>query len=98
MATDRLGREAGRTLPLGQTATRSYDAAGNLVSLRDFNGQTTTYTYDALDRLTGRVLPDGEVHAFGYTAAAKLASMTDAHGTTSFAYDQRDRPTQVRQP
>jgi YD repeat-containing protein len=46
------------TLPDGSlTESRSYDAAGNLLSLKHFNGYTTTYTYDGLNRLLTRV-PD----------------------------------------
>ena len=33
-------------MPAGQSQTRTYDAAGNLQTLIDYNGKTTTYAYD----------------------------------------------------
>jgi len=81
-------------MPAGQKQTRTYDAEGNLISLTDYNGKTTTYTYDALNRLIAKT-PDASLgdHAVGftYTATGKRASMTDASGTTTYTYDNLDR-------
>ena len=81
-------------MPAGQTQTRNYDAAGNLTSLTDYNGHTTTYAYDALNRLITKT-PDaatGDVPVtFTYTSTGKRASMTDASGTTQYTYDNLDR-------
>ncbi len=67
---------------------------GNLLSLLNFNGKTTSYGYDQLSRLLART-PDptlGEpVESFNYTATGKRATMTDASGTTTYGYDALDR-------
>jgi RHS repeat-associated protein len=94
---DRARRQTSKTLPLAQTETRSYDLAGNLITVRDFNGQMTTLEYDSMNRLLRRTLP-GEIQEYTYTAAGEMATISDAHGITSFAYDLRDRPVVVRQP
>jgi RHS repeat-associated protein len=74
--------------------TRTYDAAGNLQTLTDYNGNTTTYTYDNLNRLLSRT-PDSRLpdvpESFTYTATGKRATMTDASGTTIYTYDAQDR-------
>jgi YD repeat-containing protein len=85
----------GKTLPDGSlNESRSYDAAGNLVSLKHFNGKTTTYTYDSLNRLLTRV-PDATLSeptvTFTYTATGKRATMADGSGTTTYFYDSLDR-------
>ena len=40
------------------TISYSYDASGNLASVADPNGMTTTYTYDDLKRLTDELVTD----------------------------------------
>jgi RHS repeat-associated protein len=81
-------------MPAGQSQTRNYDAAGNLTTLIDYNGHTTTYEYDALNRLITKI-PDaatGDVKVtFTYTATGKRWTMADASGTTTYAYDNLDR-------
>jgi YD repeat-containing protein len=54
---DVLNQLKQETMPAGQAQTRLYDNAGNLTSLTDYNGKTTTYTYDKLNRLLSRT-PD----------------------------------------
>jgi YD repeat-containing protein len=86
-----------KTLPDGaSTETRSYDPAGNLLSLKHFSGYTTTYGYGNLNRLTTRT-PDPSLGeptvSFTYTPTGKRASMTDASGLTTYTYDSLDRLT-----
>src|SRR5260370_971709 len=82
------------TMPAGQTQTRNSAPAGNLASLVDYNGHTTTYTYDKLNRLLAKI-PDPTLNeptvTFTYTATGKRESMTDASGTTNYTYDNLDR-------
>lgn len=65
-----------------------------MASKTDFNGKTTSYTYDAANRLTAKV-PDASFNdtgvAFTYSATGKRLTMTDASGQTAYAYDGRDR-------
>src|SRR5438874_2320975 len=65
-----------------------------MLTLRDYNGKTTTYGYDEVNRLLSRT-PDaslGEaVESFTYTRTGKRASMTDASGMTTYTYDAMDR-------
>jgi RHS repeat-associated protein len=81
-----------KTLPDGSlTETRSYDAAGNLVSLTHFNGVTTTYTYDALNRLLTRSTPGEATVSFSYTATGKRNTMSVGSWNTTYSYDSLDR-------
>jgi YD repeat-containing protein len=71
------------------------DAVGNLSTKKDFNGKTTTYTYDTLNRLL-RKIPDASLNqttiVFTYNPTGTRASMLDASGTTTYSsYDNRDR-------
>src|SRR6185437_14720682 len=91
---DVLLEPVSKTLPDGSlTETRTYDAAGNLLSLKHFNGVTTTYTYDELNRLLSRSTPGEAGASYTYTATGKRATMTDASGTTTYTYDDLDRLT-----
>ncbi|MBI3621120.1 MAG: RHS repeat-associated core domain-containing protein [Nitrospirae bacterium] len=61
-------------------------------------GQTTTFTYDALNRVTLKQLADGTSVTYLYDTApngiGRLASVTDSSGGTSFQYDIMGRVTQ----
>jgi YD repeat-containing protein len=57
---DQLGRRVKRILPAGQFETYSYDSGGNLQSKTDFNGKTTTLTYDTMRRLLSKT-PDASL-------------------------------------
>jgi RHS repeat-associated protein len=52
----------GNRLATPLTATYTYDAASNLISLKQPNGVTTTNTYDILDRLTSIKVTDLSGH------------------------------------
>jgi len=97
-AFDRSGRMRSTVLPLGDTEVHEYDPAGNRISTVDFNGELTLFGYDARNRLNQRTLPGSETHGFSYSPTGKLLSMTDGRGTTTYEYDQRDRPLLMRDP
>jgi RHS repeat-associated protein len=80
------------------TETRSYNAAGNLVSLTHFNGVTTAYTYDALNRLLTRTTPGEAPVSFTYTPTGKYLTSTAGDGTVNYAYDALDRLTTKTTP
>ena len=97
-ALDDLGRATSRTLPLGQTETMAYDAAGNLIQRTAFDGATTLFSYDALDREILRDYPSDPDITTAYTATGQLASRTDGRGTTTYSYDVRDRLLRIDYP
>ena len=82
-----------------------YDLNGNLVRSVDAAGNTTTYTYDALNRIltTSRMLKDASgkpvseaVTSRTYTWDGLPASETDAMGnTTTYSYDARGNQIKV---
>jgi RHS repeat-associated protein len=63
----------------------AYDGAGNRVS-STINGQTTLYTYNALDQ----VVTAGSAR-YTYDARGNLTQVTDRGNTTSYSYDAADR-------
>jgi RHS repeat-associated protein len=81
------------------TLTYTYDAAGNLASVRSSNagGLSVNYAYDALDRVESVVDNRlGGATTYGYDAVGNPLSSTAANGVqTAYAYDALYRPTQV---
>jgi RHS repeat-associated protein len=66
----------------------TYDAAGNLLSVRDANGKFTNMTYDQLNRLTKTTYPDTLFDSATYDSAGRVMTKTDRKGTvTSSTYD-----------
>jgi RHS repeat-associated protein len=96
---DSLGQLLTEADPLEHTWTYSYDVAGNRVELIDANEATTSYSYDELNRLVLIDYPstDHDV-VFTYDAAGHRLSMTDGLGTTSWTYDDLDRPLTTTDP
>jgi RHS repeat-associated protein len=81
-------------------ATSTYDPDGNHATLVDPLGRVTSYAYDALNRVTGIDYsnvgtPDVTL---AYDANANRTSMTDGTGSTSYTYDEANRPTLVGSP
>jgi len=70
----------------------NYDPGGNIASVTDPAGRTTTYTYDILNRLT-TVTPPGDVITwYAYDSQNNLVSVTDAENhVTSYSYDDLGR-------
>jgi RHS repeat-associated protein len=65
----------------------AYDSASNRVS-STINGQTTLYTYNALDQ----IVTTGSAR-YTYDARGNLTQVTDRGNTTSYTYDAADRLT-----
>jgi RHS repeat-associated protein len=76
--------------PDSTTETRSYDGAGNLLSITSANG-TTTFTYDAIYQLVDVEYPDQTLTTFAYDMNGNRTLMTDAAGQTGYTYDSRNR-------
>ena len=83
----------------------TYDGNGNRTRLIDPLNQTTDFGYDVLNRLTGITYttpaPGTSATAnvtYSYDANNNRISMADGTGSTSYVYDELDRPTSVTTP
>ncbi len=88
---DYAGRTLTTTLPAlpndAATITQSYDTRGNLLSLKDANGFTTTYTYDAYNRVTQeKKLARTDGSSDGVSDVDAAAGLTNGL-TTAYSYD-----------
>lgn len=88
----------------GQTTTYGYDADGNTTqtTLPSGNGYVETRTYDRAGRLTQLENAKGASTLAGFTYTVdpvgnptQVVRSGNAPGTTTFAYDTRDRLTEV---
>ncbi|MBV9449023.1 MAG: hypothetical protein JO345_24310, partial [Streptosporangiaceae bacterium] len=59
-----------------RTTTQTYDAYGNLASVKDSLGNTTSYTYDGLGDRTSQTSPAGVTTAYTYDAVGNLLTTT----------------------
>ncbi|MFQ5411269.1 MAG: DUF6531 domain-containing protein, partial [Phycisphaerae bacterium] len=76
------------------TTLRIWDDGSRLIGQTDDNGNTTSYTHDALDRQTGETHADGTIHVYTYDVHDNKISLTDANGSvTTCTYDLNDRTT-----
>ena len=77
----------------GYTATFDHDAAGQLVSMRDIDGDWR-FSYDAAGRMTGATTAEGTT-LFEYDGTL-LTSVTEPDGRTlSTIFDSQGRPVEV---
>lgn len=90
----------GRTINPDDSYTEfGYDPRGNRSSLRNPNGNTTTYAYDAVDRLITVVQPGNIVTEYTYDRRNNLTSVKDASGNvTRYEYDKENRLTKTISP
>lgn len=85
---DAAGRLVRTTDPLGHVTVSTYDAVGNLASVRDANGHVTSYTHDGAGRTLTVTAPELGVTSYAYDEAGNLLTRRDANGhTTSYRYD-----------
>lgn len=103
-AYDELNQLCSRTMPLGQSESRSYNTQGLLQSVTSAGGNRQEYRYDALRRMTnqlwfapGENIP-GMQTGYAYDGAGHLLSVTDVRGVTKLAYDTAGRLTQMDSP
>ncbi|MFI9423297.1 DUF6531 domain-containing protein [Streptomyces achromogenes] len=74
--------------PAQYTATNSYDAAGNLITVTDPLGGVTRTEYDAVGNVTKRTDADKRTTTYGYDKLDQLTSVTAPDGAkTTYAYD-----------
>ena len=73
---------------LGQPTQYSYDNVGNLLSIIDREGNTTTYTYDAINRRITMTDAQPATTQYQYDNVGNLLKLTDANlHATSYTYD-----------
>jgi len=87
---------------LGNATRRSYDAPGNVTSITDANGHTTSFEYDRNDRLVTEIrpqvtdpvtgLPTRYTVLHAYDANGNEVATTNERGQTErFVFDKDDR-------
>ncbi len=90
---DQLGRLVRSIDALGNTTGYGYDQ-GHLASVRDANGNVTTYSYTSLTGWLSKVtLPDGAVESYAYSNDGQLATKYLRRGAVSLEYDRLKRLT-----
>ncbi len=101
---DQFNRRTSRTLPLGQVEQTAYDAAGDLASVTDFDGQTVGFQYDGLGHPIARDLyPVGtstpaETANLKYDELGRIVEMDEPRGVTTLSYDLENRVIQIAAP
>jgi RHS repeat-associated protein len=91
------------TLAFGTTSATtksfSYDAAGDVTSITDGNGDTTHYTYDGASNRTGMLDADKDETKWGYNATHDIISTTTPKGeTTTIKRDSHGNPETIERP
>ncbi|MBE9549283.1 MAG: RHS repeat-associated core domain-containing protein [Proteobacteria bacterium] len=82
--------------PDGQvTVQYAFDDNSRLASMTDDNGNTTSYSYDALNRMIKKTNQDSTFHAYGYDLDDNRVSVTDPNGNQiTNAFDVLNRLVQ----
>lgn len=93
-----LGTQIQRQLPDGSSEQIVPAPDGSPAQITDFQGNTTTLTYDEMEQLTRKSFPDGTFIDYTYTSTGRKQSVTDSRGTTTYSYDLRDRLASVTNP
>jgi YD repeat-containing protein len=87
---DSEGRQTARILPLGQREEMAYNAAGELVEKRTFDGEVIAMSYDLAGRPDDISLPD-RTRTFAYTPSGQVREIVEGSDTWRLDYDARDR-------
>jgi RHS repeat-associated protein len=84
--------------PLGRKTLKEYDKAGNLISVTDAEKRVTTYKCDSANRVVEVTYSDGKTPdvKYEYNKDSDRTKMVDGTGTTTYEYDQLDRPTSTK--
>lgn len=78
---------------------RAFDANGNLSSVTDANGNTTTYAYNAADELVTITRPDSTTLQNDYWADGRVYHQYDgANEATTYTYDSQGRLATMADP
>ena len=96
---DGYGRLQSRITPEQGTTNYSYFADGNVQTITDARGATSTFSYNGRHLVTGITygVPSGVAVTpnvtLAYNGAGNRTSMTDGLGSVSYVYDQLSRMT-----
>ena len=84
----------------GQTASVTYNAAGQVTSVTNPLGQKTSYQYNATGDLASIINANNATAAsFTYDAHDRIRTYTDSEGwTATYDYDAADRVTNITYP
>lgn len=84
-------------------SSATYDAAGRILTARDFDGQISTYTYDALGNLATRNEAGKVPESYTYTPEGLLSTTTTTETdgpqrtfTTRQEYNAQGKPVSIR--
>ena len=107
---DGLSDATGQASPDTGSTSRTFDAAGNVLTRTDAKGITATNTYDALDRLTATTYPDSTQNvAYHYDETnsvtgcnssypiGRLTRIVETAVTTVYCYDAQGRVIEKQQ-
>lgn len=84
---------------MGQTTNLDYDANGNLTTVTDPLGRTTSRAYDALDRIAQITDAATGITRYAYDGVGNLTGVTDPRGLiTGYGYDALDRQDRLDSP
>ena len=71
--------------------TKTYDLVGNLESVVESDGRTTTYQYDGMRRLVHMNYPDGWQEDYTYDAVGQILSIYDTDPTGQDMKQQKNK-------
>lgn len=77
----------------------TYDGVGNRLTIKDANGNTTSFTYTATNQLASEEDPILNTTSYGYDQVGNRTTLTDALGNvTLFSYDANNRLSGIDYP
>lgn len=99
LAGRRLSQTVGAGTAEAATTRYGYDIAGNMISVTDPRGKTSTFTYDARHQRKTATDPLGQTTQWTYDDRGnKISETRPDGGVTHFAYDNRNRLVQTTDP
>ncbi|MHB1524597.1 MAG: putative Ig domain-containing protein, partial [Candidatus Dormibacteria bacterium] len=79
--------------PANPTYRYTYDTYGNMTSMTDALGRTTSYAYDAYGHKLSETLPMGQTETWAYNGLGQMTSFTDFDGNvTDYTYTTTGTP------